>query len=133
MLLLFYSARVYRQLWCPTIMQSPTTLVKTHRHADSRATACDRIELAGDAREYLIGRESCHNAWRGLRMTPLFGCICPNSPHQKKCDRVYNIVYNNSCLGKRCSMHHQHRRHHRQRHHFFSGTTNTITFFPFSQ
>jgi hypothetical protein len=45
-------------------------------------------------------RESCHNAWRGLRMTPLFGCICPNSPHKKKCDRVYNVVYNNSCLGE---------------------------------
>ena len=33
-------------------------------------------------------------------MTPLFGCICPNSPHKKKCDRVYNVVYNNSCLGE---------------------------------
>lgn len=45
-------------------------------------------------------RETCHNAWRGLRMTPLFGCICPNSQHKKRCDRVYNSIYNNSCIGK---------------------------------
>ena len=44
-------------------------------------------------------RETCHNAWRGLRMTPLFGCFCPSS-QSKKCERLYAFIYNNTCVGE---------------------------------
>lgn len=44
-------------------------------------------------------RETCYNAWRGLRMTPLFGCFCPGND-QKKCERIYSFIYNNTCVGK---------------------------------
>ncbi|XP_046647474.1 uncharacterized protein LOC124337507 isoform X1 [Daphnia pulicaria] len=43
-------------------------------------------------------KETCYNAWRGLRMTPLFGCFCPGND-QKKCERIYSFIYNNTCVG----------------------------------
>lgn len=43
-------------------------------------------------------KETCFNAWRGLRMTPLFGCFCPGND-QKKCERIYSFIYNNTCVG----------------------------------
>ncbi len=46
-----------------------------------------------------LRRETCYNAWRGLRMTPLFGCFCPGND-QKKCERIYSFIYNNTCVGK---------------------------------
>ncbi|XP_046647476.1 uncharacterized protein LOC124337507 isoform X3 [Daphnia pulicaria] len=42
-------------------------------------------------------KETCYNAWRGLRMTPLFGCFCPGND-QKKCERIYSFIYNNTCV-----------------------------------
>ena len=32
-------------------------------------------------------------------MTPLFGCFCPGSD-QKKCERIYSFIYNNTCVGE---------------------------------
>ena len=48
---------------------------------------------------FVCRRETCYNAWRGLRMTPLFGCFCPGSD-QKKCERIYSFIYNNTCVGE---------------------------------
>ncbi|XP_065216009.1 uncharacterized protein Gfrl isoform X2 [Planococcus citri] len=46
-------------------------------------------------------QESCKESWSKMRLTPMFGCICPpNLWHgQKKCDRHFNFVNHNRCAG----------------------------------
>ena len=47
---------------------------------------------------------SCQSAWAKLRLSPLFGCICPkikNSAKQANCDKIFNIVNGNPCIGKK--------------------------------
>ena len=49
-------------------------------------------------------RWSCKSAWADLRLTPLFGCICPTAKkqaQQAKCDKIFNIVNGNPCIGKK--------------------------------
>lgn len=47
---------------------------------------------------------SCQSAWANLRLSPLFGCICPKTKKSAKqgaiCDKVFNIVNGNPCIGK---------------------------------
>lgn len=46
-------------------------------------------------------REECLESWSQIRMTPMFGCICPNNHFKKKCERIFTLVNHNPCLGKR--------------------------------
>lgn len=48
----------------------------------------------------LFFRDACHDAWTNLRLSPMFGCICPNNHMKKRCDRIFNIVNHNPCVGK---------------------------------
>ncbi|XP_055847713.1 uncharacterized protein LOC129913187 isoform X3 [Episyrphus balteatus] len=43
-------------------------------------------------------REACHDSWTNLRLSPMFGCICPNNHMKKRCDRIFNIVNHNPCV-----------------------------------
>jgi len=45
-------------------------------------------------------RDACHDSWTNLRLSPMFGCICPNNHMKKRCDRIFNIVNHNPCVGK---------------------------------
>ncbi|OXA44144.1 GDNF family receptor alpha-3 [Folsomia candida] len=40
--------------------------------------------------------EMCHDAWTKLRLSPIFGCICPNS--NSRCDRIFREVNYNPCV-----------------------------------
>ena len=47
---------------------------------------------------------ACHSSWQTLRQSPIFGCICPNNlPNKKKCDKIFETVNGNDCIGK-CSV-----------------------------
>jgi len=42
---------------------------------------------------------SCHDAWQKLRLSPIFGCICPNVlENKKRCDQIFEIVNQNVCI-----------------------------------
>lgn len=45
-------------------------------------------------------RDLCHDAWNRLRLSPMFGCICPNNHMKRRCDRIFSIVNHNPCVGK---------------------------------
>ncbi|PNF37374.1 hypothetical protein B7P43_G17200 [Cryptotermes secundus] len=45
-------------------------------------------------------RELCHEAWAKLRLSPMFGCICPNNHMKRRCDRIFSMVNHNPCVGK---------------------------------
>lgn len=45
-------------------------------------------------------RETCHEAWSNLRLSPMFGCICPNNHMKRRCDRIFTMVNHNPCVGK---------------------------------
>lgn len=69
----------------------------------------DPIELAaeGGSRKVVKSnyhrsrfRDACHDSWTNLRLSPMFGCICPNNHMKKRCDRIFNIVNHNPCVGK---------------------------------
>jgi hypothetical protein len=46
-------------------------------------------------------RDACHEAWTNLRLSPMFGCICPNNHMKRRCDKIFNVVNHNPCVGKR--------------------------------
>ncbi|XP_045527051.1 uncharacterized protein LOC123715790 isoform X2 [Pieris brassicae] len=61
----------------------------------------DRFKNACKARDgecRMEDRESCREAWAGLRLSPLFGCICPNTHMKKRCDRIFAVVNHNPCV-----------------------------------
>ncbi|XP_021922539.1 uncharacterized protein LOC110831160 isoform X2 [Zootermopsis nevadensis] len=43
-------------------------------------------------------RDLCHDAWNRLRLSPMFGCICPNNHMKRRCDRIFSIVNHNPCV-----------------------------------
>ncbi|XP_034130096.1 uncharacterized protein LOC117584985 isoform X10 [Drosophila guanche] len=45
-------------------------------------------------------RDACHDSWTNLRLSPMFGCICPNNHMKKRCDRIFNIVNHNPCVDR---------------------------------
>jgi hypothetical protein len=49
---------------------------------------------------FLLFRELCHDAWAKLRLSPMFGCICPNNHMKRRCDRIFSMVNHNPCVGK---------------------------------
>ncbi|CAB3233186.1 unnamed protein product [Arctia plantaginis] len=63
----------------------------------------ERFKNACKAREgecKMEDREACREAWAGLRLSPLFGCICPNTHMKKRCDRIFAVVNHNPCVGE---------------------------------
>ncbi|XP_037876747.1 uncharacterized protein LOC101736650 isoform X2 [Bombyx mori] len=61
----------------------------------------DRFKNACKARDgecRMDDREACREAWAGLRLSPLFGCICPNTHMKKRCDRIFAVVNHNPCV-----------------------------------
>ncbi|PZC70935.1 hypothetical protein B5X24_HaOG214593, partial [Helicoverpa armigera] len=63
----------------------------------------DRFKNACKARDgecRMEDREACREAWAGLRLSPLFGCICPNTHMKKRCDRIFAVVNHNPCVVK---------------------------------
>ena len=51
---------------------------------------------------YSFFRRSCKSAWSQLRLSPMFGCICPNKGQNATCDQVFKAVNGNPCIGKCC-------------------------------
>lgn len=45
-------------------------------------------------------RNLCYEAWAKLRLSPMFGCICPNNHIKRRCDRIFSMVNHNPCVGK---------------------------------
>lgn len=45
-------------------------------------------------------REACHESWTQLRLSPLFGCICPNNHMKRRCDKIFLTVNHNPCVGE---------------------------------
>lgn len=45
-------------------------------------------------------RDLCHESWTNLRLSPMFGCICPNNHMKRRCDRIFSLVNHNPCVGK---------------------------------
>ncbi|XP_043256907.1 uncharacterized protein LOC122399910 isoform X2 [Colletes gigas] len=45
-------------------------------------------------------RNACHDSWTQLRLSPMFGCICPNNQIKKRCDRIFSMVNHNPCVVK---------------------------------
>ncbi|XP_070507904.1 uncharacterized protein [Chironomus tepperi] len=43
-------------------------------------------------------KEACHEAWTNLRLSPMFGCICPNNHMKRRCDKIFNVVNHNPCV-----------------------------------
>ncbi|XP_063220106.1 uncharacterized protein LOC134529683 isoform X1 [Bacillus rossius redtenbacheri] len=43
-------------------------------------------------------RDLCHDAWTKLRLSPMFGCICPNNHMKRRCDRIFTTVNHNPCV-----------------------------------
>ncbi|XP_074095255.1 glial cell line-derived neurotrophic family receptor-like [Cotesia typhae] len=43
-------------------------------------------------------REACHDAWTQLRLSPMFGCICPGNQAKKRCDKIFSTVNHNPCV-----------------------------------
>ncbi|XP_057323650.1 uncharacterized protein LOC130666554 isoform X2 [Microplitis mediator] len=43
-------------------------------------------------------REACHDAWTQLRLSPMFGCICPGNQIKKRCDKIFSAVNHNPCV-----------------------------------
>ncbi|KAK2586322.1 hypothetical protein KPH14_010622 [Odynerus spinipes] len=45
-----------------------------------------------------IYKDACHDSWTQLRLSPVFGCICPNNHIKKRCDRIFSLVNHNPCV-----------------------------------
>jgi len=45
--------------------------------------------------------QRCQSAWSQLRLSPMFGCICPGNSGKEKCDRVFKAVNGNPCIDAR--------------------------------
>ncbi|GLV39406.1 Glial cell line-derived neurotrophic family receptor-like [Carabus blaptoides fortunei] len=43
-------------------------------------------------------RDLCHESWTNLRLSPMFGCICPNNHMKRRCDRIFSMVNHNPCV-----------------------------------
>ncbi|KAL0121427.1 hypothetical protein PUN28_006737 [Cardiocondyla obscurior] len=43
-------------------------------------------------------RDACHDSWTQLRLSPMFGCICPNNHIKRRCDKIFSTVNHNPCV-----------------------------------
>ncbi|XP_066602969.1 uncharacterized protein [Prorops nasuta] len=53
---------------------------------------------AKDGKCKIENRDSCHDSWTQLRLTPMFGCICPNNHMKRRCDKIFSTVNHNPCV-----------------------------------
>ncbi|XP_044016205.1 uncharacterized protein LOC122857839 isoform X5 [Aphidius gifuensis] len=53
-----------------------------------------------DGKCRMESREACHDAWTQLRLSPMFGCICPGNQIKKRCDKIFSTVNHNPCIVK---------------------------------
>ncbi|XP_073999587.1 uncharacterized protein [Rhodnius prolixus] len=51
-----------------------------------------------DGKCHMEDREMCLESWSRIRLTPMFGCICPNNHMKKRCERIFTLVNHNPCL-----------------------------------
>ncbi|XP_023317878.1 uncharacterized protein LOC106656465 [Trichogramma pretiosum] len=51
-----------------------------------------------DGRCRMENRDACTEAWTQLRLSPMFGCICPDNGAKKRCDRIFSMVNHNPCV-----------------------------------
>jgi hypothetical protein len=68
-----------------------------------RLKLCDTqyaLKFYGNFTSFLSCRDACHEAWTNLRLSPMFGCICPNNHMKRRCDKIFNVVNHNPCVGK---------------------------------
>ncbi|XP_043487267.1 uncharacterized protein LOC122514469 isoform X3 [Polistes fuscatus] len=90
--------------------QYPIEPLPTCTHAMNecqRAKLCNQIlenfKNSCKAREgkcRMESRDACHDSWTQLRLSAVFGCICPNNHVKKRCDRVFSLVNHNPCVVK---------------------------------
>ncbi|XP_025155019.1 uncharacterized protein LOC105191889 isoform X4 [Harpegnathos saltator] len=45
-------------------------------------------------------RDACFDSWTQLRLSPMFGCICPNNSNRRRCDKIFTTVNHNPCVVK---------------------------------
>ncbi|KAI4504266.1 hypothetical protein M0802_000737, partial [Mischocyttarus mexicanus] len=43
-------------------------------------------------------QDTCHDSWTQLRLSTVFGCVCPNNHVKKRCDRIFSLVNHNPCV-----------------------------------
>ncbi|XP_055322734.1 uncharacterized protein LOC129578351 isoform X1 [Sitodiplosis mosellana] len=48
----------------------------------------------------------CYEAWSKMRLSPMFGCICPNNHIKRRCDRIFSMVNHNPCVAHSMSLNH---------------------------
>ncbi|XP_043281880.1 uncharacterized protein [Venturia canescens] len=51
-----------------------------------------------DGKCKMESRDACHDAWTQLRLSPMFGCICPKNQIKKRCDKIFSTVNHNPCV-----------------------------------
>ncbi|XP_048510940.1 uncharacterized protein LOC105684340 isoform X3 [Athalia rosae] len=88
----------------------PVEPLPTCNHALSvcqRSKACIKLFedfktncKARDGKCRMESRDACHDAWTQLRLSPMFGCICPNNHMKRRCDRIFSMVNHNPCVVK---------------------------------
>lgn len=49
---------------------------------------------------FVCFRRTCQGAWSQLRLSPVFGCICPSSLASDSCEQIFKTVNGNPCIGK---------------------------------
>ncbi|XP_043219534.1 uncharacterized protein LOC122380440 isoform X2 [Amphibalanus amphitrite] len=49
-----------------------------------------------DNRCLMTNSRACYNAWNQLRLSPVFGCICPDST--AACQQIFDLVHRNPCV-----------------------------------
>ncbi|KAK8744146.1 hypothetical protein OTU49_001022, partial [Cherax quadricarinatus] len=47
----------------------------------------------------VVDTNKCLSSWTKLKMSPMFGCICPMDRQKRKCERIFRRVHNNPCVG----------------------------------
>ncbi|XP_018017197.1 uncharacterized protein LOC108673827 [Hyalella azteca] len=46
----------------------------------------------------MTSSQQCLAAWIKLKMSPMFGCICPNDNQKQECTRIFEVVHQNPCV-----------------------------------
>ncbi|XP_006619963.1 uncharacterized protein LOC102673215 isoform X1 [Apis dorsata] len=90
--------------------KDPIDALPTCNHALSvclRGKPCSQIYedfksncKAREGKCRMESRSACHDSWTQLRLSPMFGCICPNNHMKRRCDRIFSTVNHNPCVVK---------------------------------
>ncbi|XP_034944685.1 uncharacterized protein Gfrl [Chelonus insularis] len=51
-----------------------------------------------DGKCKMESREACYETWSQIRLSLMFGCICPGNQMKKRCDRIFLTVNRNPCV-----------------------------------